>query len=562
MNKNLKPLGLVAAVAAASAGYSGVTQAQTFAGTGLGDAAIVPYYTVQGDFVTGVHITNTSELTQIVKLRYRRASDSMDALDFNIIMSPYDMWTGSIRQIDGAISVGTSDNSCTAPGLIGGEAPMGDIFREGAEEGYVEIIGMGSVPAGSALAVAADHGKVGVPLDCAAAETNFFRNSRDMANGDYTKRGVLAGDLTHQDCSDAVISAQAKNPTVTCLVPTPTSVIPNAWSDTGNVLNVTYFIRSQGSGTEIGGRAVHLADHTNGGQASNQEIFVNGTTDQYSFLYPDLDGGNPGDIAGTSGLGGSVVGTRGRYAGVRTALGAETVVNEWSNNPANGVSTDWVVTLPGQYLQLNLPVYLDSLEVGGRPCLDEVSASSANGATPQPQPLFNECDARDLPVVLDIDFWDREEQSVRSPDGGLVISPATTDRPDSALLPNEVNVIEWTDGTNAPVLDSAYATSFNTAALGSPFGWAQLSVTSDVLASQTKLNAKLADYAAINRALPAIPPGNRLPGTTALPTVLDATAVPIVGFAAWERKFANNPAASYGRLIDHAYELAAASSAP
>ncbi|MFT6289326.1 MAG: hypothetical protein ACJA09_004094 [Alcanivorax sp.] len=31
------------------------------------------------------------------------------------------------------------------------------------------------------------------------------------------------------------------------------------------------------------------------------------------------------------------------------------------------------------------------------------------------------------------------------------------------------------------------------------------------------------------------------------------SSVPIVGFAAWERSFAANAAASYGRLINHAY---------
>ena len=563
MNTNFKPLGLVAAVAAATVGYTGVTQATTFAGTGLGDAAIVPYYTVQGDYVTGVHITNTSEYTQVVKLRYRRALDSMDALDFNIVLSPYDMWTGSIRQKDGGISVGTSDVSCTAPALVGGEAPMGDIFRDGAEEGYVEIIGMGSLDEGSALGAASDHGLIGVPLDCASAESNFFRNARVGGKYDPTKKGVLAGDLTHQTCSDAVLKTITGDVTATCAT-SKVALIQNAWGDTGNVLNVTYFIRSQESGTEFGGRAIHLADHANGAMASNQELFINGTTDNFSFLYPDLDGGNPGDVSGIGDTGATVVAPpggqlqapRGAYQPVRDVLGASQVINEWSNNPGNGVSTDWVVTMPGQYLQLNLPVYLDSLEVGGKPCLDIVSAANVPTTSGGP---YIECDARDLPVSLAIEFWDREEQQTTSPSGGLVISPATSDQPDTAILPNEVNVIEWTDGTNAPVLDSAFATSFNTAALGSPFGWATLSVTSSA-GSATKPLAKVADYEAINGALPNPAPNNRIAAwfnTTAL-----TGAVPIVGFAAWERTFANNPAASYGRIIDHAYVAQVSASAP
>ena len=40
------------------------------------------------------------------------------------------------------------------------------------------------------------------------------------------------------------------------------------------------------------------------------------------------------------------------------------------------------------------------------------------------------------------------------------------------------------------------------------------------------------------------------------------TAVPIIGFAVWERNFANNPAANYGRAIDHSYGSAASTGLP
>jgi hypothetical protein len=124
MKATLKPLGLAAAVAAVSAGYAGVTNAQEYNAGNLGDLAIIPYYTVQEDWVTGIHITNTSDLTQVVKLRLRRGDDSMDALDFNIVLSPRDMWTGLVKGDDESnITLNTSDNSCTAP-LTDGKFPM------------------------------------------------------------------------------------------------------------------------------------------------------------------------------------------------------------------------------------------------------------------------------------------------------------------------------------------------------------------------------------------------------------------------------------------------------
>lgn len=552
MKANFKPLALATAVAAVTTGYTGVTQAQTYAGnSALGDAAIVPYYTVQGDFVTGVHIINTSALTQVVKLRYRRAEDSMDALDFNIILSPFDEWTGSIKTEPGvngdAIRVKTSDLSCTAPILEGGVAPMGDIFREGAEEGYIEVIGMASAAPNSAIGIASLHATKGptkgVPVDCGAVESNFFRQATvqeipPVLTG-INNNGVYGEAQTVQNCTDVILGIM--NPASQgCVITGGGADFLNEYGDTGNVLKVSYFIRSADSGLEFGSNAVHIADLNDGPMMSNQEIIVTGTIDHFSFLFPDLDGGSPAANASTG---------RGSYNAVRTALGASTIVNDWSTNPANAVSTDWVVTMPGQYLMLNLPAYVDFLDGVASGCYDKGTAAKLNAATPTPSPLVPVCDSRDLPVSVRFVTLDREEQGFTNPEGGLVISPATTDQPDTALLPYEVNVIEWTDGTNAPVLDSDWVTSVNVAALGQPNGWATLGVTSND-GVQGKVIG-IVDYNEVGAALPL---------RAQDPFDEDVVpAVPIVGFAAWERSFAANPDANYGRIIDHSYNSAVSS---
>mgnify|MGYP003572184955 FL=1 len=62
MKAAFKPLSL--AVAVASASYAGTIYAQELAGnTGLGDLAIVPYYTVNNGWTTGVSVINSSEQT-------------------------------------------------------------------------------------------------------------------------------------------------------------------------------------------------------------------------------------------------------------------------------------------------------------------------------------------------------------------------------------------------------------------------------------------------------------------------------------------------------------------
>ena len=554
MNTNFKPLGLAAAVAAVAAGYAGSTQAQGLSNNGLGDMAIIPYYTVQGDFVTGFHIINTSAATQVVKLRFRRASDSMDALDFNIVLSPKDEWTGFIDDSSGTITVGTDDASCTAPlepYYSAGQYPMPPLYAAGAEEGYVEVIGMGEVQESKTttddtgvssttnpLNGAAKHDSTGVPADCASAETNFFRYA-----GGSTK-GVVNSETTHQ------------------LVGTDTTATPNAYLDTPNVLKVSYFVRDGGTGLEFGGEAVHFADFstdaqaitalggTTGAMMTNQEQIDLGAVspDPYSFLFPDLDGGSPADRL------------RGLYDTVirdaTTGIGGRTVINDWSVAAARNVSTDWVVTMPGQYLMLDLAKYTAKGATGAG-CLS--AAAIAAQLTPSVPPDVT-CDARDIPVVLNSagslgeGVWDREEQTFSTPSGGLVISPSVGIGPAATTLENEVNVIEWTAGENPPVLDSAYTRQFDVSALGADFGWAQLSVTSDPKKAITDATNGLVSsgHGVYNFALSA----PVAPGTPGLgePTFVEvANPVPIAGFVVWERSFPSDPSANYGRLVDHSY---------
>ena len=251
MKTNFKPLALAAAVAATTAGFAGVTQA-AISQDGLGDLAIVPYYTVNENYVTGVHIINTSNATQVVKLRFRRGSDSMDALDFNLIMSPKDEWTGFIDGEEGNVVVRTEDTTCTAP-LTGrpgtalaaaGVFPMPDLYEAGATEGYIEVIGMAQVaptfvippltlsPAqtvaltGNPLNLSALHGADGVPANCASAETNFFRVATTIplvapfaTAGDEGTQGVYDSDQTVESTIPGALG------------------LSNLYVDTPNVLN-------------------------------------------------------------------------------------------------------------------------------------------------------------------------------------------------------------------------------------------------------------------------------------------------------------------------------------
>jgi hypothetical protein len=535
MKATFKPMGIAAAVAAASAVYAGAASAAAINAGHLGDLALVPYYTTEAGYVTGVHITNTSASTQVVKVRLRRGSDSMDALDFNLIMSPYDMWTGTVKADGDDIIFRTADTTCTAPapnheqGFLMPDPEDGstDIdFREGAEEGYIEIIGMGApMTETMAIAVTSEHEKIGgpgaEPLSCLSTSTNFFRNSMAaVGDGDTTDIGVISSSVTMQTIPDPA------DPTGATFIN-----VPNQYMDTDNVLSVSYFIRDAESGLEMGSKAVHIEDFNTVPMMSHQQTYVSGSAnnDVWSYFYPDLDGGSPID------------GGRGVYeTSIRPVLGVESVINDWSVNADLNVQTDWVVTIPGQYLMVNFPQYVASLQEES-----SVTCPSVAVAATATTPAENACDFRDIPVTAEVVVWDREEQqTIITPEmPGLVVSPSVGTTPEipEMLLPYEVNVIKWfgpdTAGEDG-VLSSQYAGSVEVGDLGVS-GWAQLEITADDSKTQ-KICGTAAELSITDDG-------------EALCVDVASVPVPMIGFVAWKRSFPDMPDGNYGRIIDHSW---------
>lgn len=512
MKQFFKPLGIAAAVAAATAGQVNVANAQpAVASNGLGDLALVPYYTVNGDWITGIHIVNTSDNTQVVKFRFRRAADSMDALDFNIVMSPKDVYAGFISDDEsGNISWSANDTTCTIPATTNGRLTMPNIYREGAETGYVEIIAMGQPDSeAAAIAVAAKHAASTLtPLSCDAVRSNFFAAAVDDGNQITTQ-----SDVPFNIDNDPA-----------------TTSFTNNYVDSGNVLKVSYFIRDNASGVEFGDNAVHIENFIEGEAAITNQEFGYFSGDLNGFDFPDIDGGTP-------------TGTRGRFALLRDGgvLGVDQLINEWTANTANGAALDWVVTLPGQYAMFNILAYFDQLAdaADGADADDTVCArTGALGAVaivdPYPTAGENvyECDFRDIPVTASFGDgpWNREELAPSGPSGQLVVSPQLPGSSPSVRFDKETNVITF--GGNSVLGVSDYDV---TADLGQPFGWLTLSLTPST-----------------NRAICAWPATQDIANAGLIDCSGATTTSPaLIGFAAWARSVAANPDASYGRIIGH-----------
>lgn len=191
----------------------------------VGQVLLFPYYTAKNGFDTVFTVTNTTNKTAAFKIRFREALNSREVLDFNVIMSPYDHWSGAVTQDaagTGAV-VRTFDKTCTSPDKpkwtavgTGYEAAMfSDLFSnqyaDGAttdktrvQEGYFEVILMGvsdgDVTDPDTVEWGAKH-VGGVPNDCALVDSALATNASITTNfADWTApENILKGHVIYID---------------------------------------------------------------------------------------------------------------------------------------------------------------------------------------------------------------------------------------------------------------------------------------------------------------------------------------------------------------------------
>ena len=206
-----------------TAAVLGATDATAFELTngGVGHNLIVPYFTAQDGNMTVLHLTNTDVKNgKAVKVRFRGAANSDDILDFQVLLSPGDVWTGAVTAgADGVAQLTTADGTCTVPALSKGVPQSFDTRRlqsslsaadkaAGTREGYVEIFNMADIPdaavygaatnAKSALFTAIKHVGGVAPctasvIDTALLETNYTEATAAAA-GFATPTTGLMGD--------------------------------------------------------------------------------------------------------------------------------------------------------------------------------------------------------------------------------------------------------------------------------------------------------------------------------------------------------------------------------
>ena len=568
--KQFQKIGVAAAVAAVAAGAvadgdTSVSRSET------GDLAIIPYYTVMDGTNTGMHIINTTESTQVVKVRLRRGTDSKDALDFNLVMSPRDEWTANIGA-GGAngVLVTTNDTTCTVPEFPAGGAPMPGTFAKGATEGYVEIIAMAQTSdEKQPIAVAAKHA-AGVPADCASVRQNFYRVAATNV-GNAEVRGTHTSNLTSNAACNATAAAISGN---ACSAGVGALNLSNYVDSDDNALKVSFMLTDPTGGLEAGDNAVHIESFADAAMMTNQQPLSFGTDgllnyDPLNFELPNLAYGAYASTEATRAAAITASMTNGTmWAGVSNAIDSDAIANDWAAfSTADGtVHADWVVTLPGQYIMTNpiCDIYTEYEQSNATAAaLCDGSASTAAAAAVSAYVVAGGADRNQLPLLVasnvdggslvagsNMNLWDREElslagkETVKPPeDDELGFSPngSTGDPADPDIkvtLPYEVNVIAFGDADSATAVMSDLKLSVTPPATGDR-GWGRLDIQS-TNATPARWNLTGTDDDNVGGTGPDV-------GTW---TATDATDVGVVGFAVWQRTFAEQ-AGNYGRMVEH-----------
>lgn len=230
--KSLKTKSLYAAVIA-GLGAAGSMQAGAvnLSQDNTGQVLLYPYYTVRGGYVTSLTVVNTDQdHTKVAKVRFLEGRNSAEVLDFNLFLSPRDVWTASVVDNGTGAAVFSTDRSCTAPALGTTAAtaqPFVNFYYTGqvagtfndnggagldrTREGYVEIIEMGVVangadvpaspatPVGNTVATAVKHAATGTPANCAVVRVNgLFPGAGDLRQpvGGLVGSGIIINTAT------------------------------------------------------------------------------------------------------------------------------------------------------------------------------------------------------------------------------------------------------------------------------------------------------------------------------------------------------------------------------
>ena len=366
-NAGVAQLGTGAAFpAATAAGFANLTNATALgiSPAGIGHILMVPYFTAQNGNATLLSVVNTDTKNgKAVKVRFRGAANSDDLLDFQVFLSPGDVWTANVAKgADGRSVLTTADNSCTQPaipaaGVAFGTGRLPATFtaeQKAAQtlEGYVEIFNMADVPPTYIDGVSRVYGTVAAGATGASTTNALFTATKHVAGtAPCTGATLSALQAVNAVTNEASAVAFGLNTPTTGL--TGGWAVVNvagasvAWSGNSSALQATI----GAGGAAASGRIVFSAQRADAEVAANVNALTNdpllrvpatGTPKVVAALQdlPDLStpyltaAANPAPAAFS------------QAELVSGAIATRRVINEYLTDSTISAATDWVFSSP------------------------------------------------------------------------------------------------------------------------------------------------------------------------------------------------------------------------
>ncbi len=371
-------------------GAVGAAQAVNVNPDGLGQVLLYPYYTTRADkagntYSTLISVVNSTQTTKAVKVRFIEGKNSREVLDFNLFLSPYDVWTANIvpNTATGGAGIVTDDTSCTLPKLpsaataaaptrkakdfvnyayTGSNSDNADTSLDRTREGYVEIIEMATYFPGTTTYDETLHDPATSSPNCGTA----LNDTTAAFEADPLQGGLFGSTTLINVFSGTDFAA---NPTVLDNFAIGTDLYFNAGSISPDLTNVT---------------------------PKNSVVIANNSIIQSAWTGNAV---NP----------------------VSAVLMHDQVLNEFVVDQSIGSATDWVITFPTKRYYVSK---------GTGPAAGGLFQQNFNGNS-------GSCDD----ILLNI--WDREENTISTP---LEFSPPPPTGTSSLCW--EANVLTFA-GTNA-----------------------------------------------------------------------------------------------------------------
>lgn len=410
MKKKLLAVGVAATLGA----LSGVSNAAiTVAQNGVGHINVLPYYSVQNGNTTLISIANTDEVNgKAVKVRFRGAQFSDDVFDFQVFLSPADVWTAAVT-LDGTVArLATSDKSCTLPVSVNQQFVTARLLdankAQGTREGYVEIINMGDIVTGGT-----------------AAQTALFTATKHVNGVAPCTSATLIG--TGVEPNDLSLSLSAPTSGLTSF-----ATIINVASSKAFTIPGTALVQS----AAVPVRYARQANLTTGtlsfpliafdAATTADSVFntATGNVRMYEFDLPDLS--TPYGTANVTA----------QLAELQGILAKASVVTEYATDDSILASTDVVLSQPTRRYYYT---WTDTPAAGTDPLRTLATVAGATG------PYASLAAATNSVVVAAPTVYDREERTVVD-QSSIVISPNPQGSATWTLI-GEVSVVSINNGS-------------------------------------------------------------------------------------------------------------------